>query len=301
MKKISQNTLGVFIALLAVFLFSSKAIIVKLVYEFEVPTIHILLLRMSFAIPFYIGMLIFRNDRKASKVTKRDYGWLVLFGVMGYYVASFFDFYGLKYLSASLERIILFVYPTLVVVIGAIFLKTKVTKKQLWAIVITYLGVFLTFASELQINQDQYLFLGAGLIFMSALTYACYLVGSGWLIPKFGSLRFTSLAMVVACTSVFLHYMITDRTSVLTYPKEVYLYCMTMAFFCTVLPSYLVSFAIQKLGASKFSIIGSIGPVFTILLAFIVLGERITLVQSIGVVIVIVGVRIVSKKEKNES
>ncbi len=300
MKKISPNTLGVLIALLAVFLFSSKAIVVKLVYQFEVPTIHMLLLRMLFALPFYIGMLVFRKDRKELKVTKKDYGWLLLFGAMGYYVASFFDFYGLKFLSASLERIILFVYPTLVVVIGTLFLKTKITKKQLWAIVITYLGVFLTFASELQINQDEHLFLGAGLIFISALTYASYLVGSGWLIPKFGSLRFTSLAMVVACSSVFIHYLITDRVSVLNYSKEVYLYCLGMAFFSTVLPSYLVSFAIQKLGASKFSIIGSIGPVFTILLAILVLGESITLVQTIGVVIVIIGVRIVSKKEKDE-
>ncbi|MDO6738006.1 DMT family transporter [Wenyingzhuangia sp. 2_MG-2023] len=299
MKKISQNAIGVVTALLAVFLFSSKAILVKLIYEFEVPTIHILLLRMLFALPFYTGILWFQRKKTRQKVTRKHYAWLLVFGVMGYYLASFFDFYGLKYLTASLERIILFVYPTLVVLIGALFLKTKITKQQAIAIVITYLGVFLTFASELQIHHDRHLFVGVGLIFMSALTYASYLVGSGWLIPKFGTVRFTSIAMIVACVSVLVHYLFTDRISILNYSKEVYLYALVMAFFCTVLPSYLVSFAIQKLGASKFSIIGSVGPVFTILVAALVLGERITFVQAIGVVVVIIGVRVVSKKEKN--
>ncbi|NIJ46257.1 drug/metabolite transporter (DMT)-like permease [Wenyingzhuangia heitensis] len=297
MKKISQNTQGILIALLAVFLFSSKAIIVKLVYQFDVPTIHVLLLRMLFAIPFYIAVLLAKKKEKKEDLEKKHYVWLLLLGIIGYYVASFFDFYGLKYLTASLERIILFVYPTLVVLIGAVFLKTKITKQQIVAIVITYFGVFITFASELQIDHNENLFLGAAFIFISALTYASYLVGSGWLIPKFGTLRFTSLAMIIACSSVFIHYLITDRTSVLNYPKEVYFYGITMAFFCTVLPSYLVSFAIQKLGSSKFAIIGSIGPVFTIALATLVLGENITFVQAIGVVVVIVGVRIVSKKE----
>jgi len=296
MRKISPNTLGVFIALLAVFLFSSKAIIVKLIYELEVPTLHILLLRMLFSIPFYFGVLWVKRKDTTKGLEKKHYVWLLFFGVIGYYIASFFDFYGLKYLTASLERIILFVYPTLVVLIGAVFLNTKITKNQSLAIVITYLGVFLTFASELQINNNEHLFLGAGLIFMSALTYASYLVGSGWLIPKFGTLRFTSLAMIIACTSVFVHYLFVDRSSVLNYSKEVYAYSFIMAIFCTVLPSYLVSFAIQKLGASKFAIIGSIGPVFTIVLASFILRESISYVQMLGVVVVILGVRIVSKK-----
>lgn len=298
MKKISENTIGIIIALLAVFLFSSKAIIVKLIYEFEVPTIHILLLRMLFALPFYLVILATKKSEAKIDIEKKHYLWLLLFGITGYYLASLLDFYGLKFLTASLERIILFVYPTLVVIIGALFLKTKITKKQIFAIVITYLGVFITFASELQINHDDHLFLGAGLIFMSALTYASYLVGSGWLIPKFGTVRFTSMAMLVACSSVIVHYLVTDRQSVFDYPSQVYYYQFIMAVFCTVLPSYLVSYAIQKLGASKFAIIGSVGPVFTITLATAVLGENITFMQIIGVVIVIFGVRIVSKKEK---
>ncbi|MEN8805123.1 MAG: DMT family transporter [Wenyingzhuangia sp.] len=298
MKKISENTIGIIIALLAVFLFSSKAIIVKLIYAFEVPTVHVLLMRMLFALPFYLVILFAKRNEEKINLDKKHYVWLLFFGVIGYYIASFFDFYGLKFLSASLERIILFVYPTLVVLIGALFLKIKITKQQIIAIVVTYFGVFITFASELQVNHDDHLLLGASLIFMSALTYASYLVGSGWLIPKFGTVRFTSMAMIVACSSVIIHYLVTDRQSVFNYPTEVYLYQLIMAVFCTVLPSYLVSFAIQKLGASKFAIIGSIGPVFTIVLATIVLGEMITFIQMIGVLIVILGVRVVSKKGK---
>lgn len=298
MHKISQNTLGVFIALLAVFLFSSKAVLVKLIYAYEVPTVHVLLLRMLFALPFYLGIIFFSKKDENKKIENKHYAWLLLFGIMGYYVASFLDFNGLRYLTASLERVILFVYPTLVVLIGAVFLKIKITQQQIWAISITYLGVFLTFGSELQVNQNDNLFLGAGFIFLSALTYASYLVGSGWLIPKFGTIKFTSLAMVVACLSVVVHYLCTDRLSIMDYQKEVYMYILIMAFFCTVLPSYLVSFAIQKLGASKFSILSSIGPVFTIVLAVFVLGESITFVQIIGVVVVMIGVRVVSKKEK---
>lgn len=298
MKKVSNHTLGIMIAILAIFLFSSKAILVKLMYEYSISTLHVLLLRMLFSMPFYVGILFFSKQEKiGAPLSRKHYAWLLLFGIVGYYMASFFDFLGLQYLTASLERIILFVYPTLVVVIGAIFLKNKITKQQLIAIAITYFGVIITFASELQLTHDAHLFLGAGFIFMSALTYASYLVGSSWLIPKFGTVKFTSLAMIIACSSVFIHYLVMDRSSILVYPKEIYFYGFAMAFFCTVLPSYLVSFAIQKLGAAKFAIIGSMGPVFTILLAMLFLGEQITMVQAFGVAIVIYGVRIISKKK----
>ena len=294
--KLSNNTIGVITALTAVFLFSSKAILIKLVYKYNVDTVNLLLLRMVFALPFYTAVLFFKKQKEQKKIPLKFWPLLIGLGMIGYYVASFFDFYGLKYLSASLERIILFVYPTLVVIIGAVVLKTKITRVQLIAILITYIGVLITFGSELQVNDSPNLYLGAGLIFMGALTYACYLVGSGWMIPQIGVQRFTSLAMIVACFSVIIHYLLVGKTSVFHYPLEIYIYALTMGIFCTVLPSYMVSYAIQKLGASKFSIIGSIGPVFTILLAVIFLGESITWVQMIGVAIVIVGVAVVSKK-----
>lgn len=299
-QNLSQNTLGVLVAILAIFLFSSKAIIVKLLYQLETPTVHILLLRMLFALPFYVAEVLINKNKSNQKIEKKHYLWLLLFGAMGYYAASIMDFYGLKYITASLERVILFVYPTIVVLLSAFFLKTKITNKQIIAILVAYLGVFLTFSSELQIHKNNDLWMGALFIFGSAFTYACYLVGSSWLIPKFGTVRFTSLAMIVAAVAVIIHYLLTDRYTFVNYTFEVYIYALVMAFFCTVLPSYMVSYAIKKLGASKFSIISSIGPVFTIFLAIITLGEHLTIVQSIGVVVVILAVRIVSKKDKNE-
>lgn len=300
LSKLSQNSLGVMVAILAIFLFSSKAILVKLLYQLEVPTVHVLLLRMLFALPFYLGEILFKKRKSEEKLEKKHYLWLLLFGVLGYYGASILDFLGLRYLTASLERVILFVYPTIVVVLSAVFLKVKVTKKQIIAILIAYSGVFLTFVSELEVQNSEFMWLGAFLIFMSAFTYACYLVGSSWLIPKFGTVRFTSLAMVVAATAIIVHYLCSDRQSFVSYTYQVYIYALTMAFFCTVLPSYMVSYAVKKLGASRFSIISSIGPVFTIFLAMVTLGESLTWLQAIGVMIVILAVRIVSKKDKDD-
>ncbi len=164
MAKLSQYSLGVITAILAIFLFSSKAVIVKLLYELEVPTVHILLLRMLFALPFYLFMVFFKKRKSTETLKKQHYLWLILFGVLGYYGASILDFYGLRYLTASLERVILFVYPTIVVVLSVVFFKKKISKKQIVAIVIAYLGIFLTFATDLNIQVQDHLVLGAFLI-----------------------------------------------------------------------------------------------------------------------------------------
>jgi drug/metabolite transporter (DMT)-like permease len=223
----------------------------------------------------------------------------VFFGFIGYYLASYFDFLGLKYIKAGLERIILFVYPTLVLLISRVFLKKRITQQQVIAILITYFGVVIAFWGELQFHSD-HIVLGGFLIFLSALTYASYLVGSGWLIPKFGVVVFTSYAMIVSSVCVVVHYLMTDRGDVLNYPKEVYILGVLMAVFSTIIPSFLVSLAIKKLGANNFSIIGSVGPISTIILAYIFLDERLSVLQFIGAAIVILGVGYISlNKSKN--
>ncbi|MET2986359.1 DMT family transporter [Aureibaculum conchae] len=284
---------AVFIAVLGIVLFSAKAIMVKLAYRYNVSSLHLLLFRMLFSLPFYVLILYFIKPSASYNVKKQDYIWLILFGFLGYYLASYFDFLGLQYIKAGLERIILFVYPTLVLIIGRIFLKEKISTKQIIAILITYFGVIVTFSGELQYNGDHVL-LGGFLIFLSALTYASYLVGSGWLIPKFGVLRFTSYAMIVSSICVIIHYLIVDRTSIFGYAYQVYLLGFLMAVLSTLIPSFLVSLAIKKIGASNFSIIGSIGPISTIVLAYIFLDERLTLIQLLGAVIVIIGITLVT-------
>ncbi len=292
--KISRFTnSGVLIAIIGIVLFSAKAIMVKLAYQYGVSSIHLLLFRMLFALPFYFIIAKINKPLYPDEIKKSDYLWIVFFGFIGYYLASYFDFLGLKHIKAGLERIILFIYPTLVIIIGKIFLKEKISTKQIIAILITYFGVIITFWGEIQYHGDHVL-LGGILIFLSALTYASYLVGSGWLIPKFGVLVFTSYAMLVSTACVIIHYLITDRTSVFEYQYQVYVLGILMAIFSTVIPSFLVSLAIKKLGASNFSILGSIGPISTIILAYFFLEERLTFLQIIGAIIVIIGITIVS-------
>jgi drug/metabolite transporter (DMT)-like permease len=289
--------LGVLLAVLGVVLFSAKAIMVKLAYGYGVDSVSLLLMRMLFALPVYIVTAYLVRPKTDNNIKKTDFLWLVFFGFIGYYLASYFDFVGLKYIKAGLERIVLFIYPTLVVIISRIFLKTKITKIQIIAILITYFGVVFAFTGELEFSGEN-LILGVSFIFLSALTYAMYLVGSGWLIPKFGVVCFTSYAMIVSTVCVIVHYLLTKEINLLNYPKEVYGLGVAMAFLSTVIPSFLVSKSIKIIGSSNFSIIASVGPVSTILLAYVFLGEALTFYQIVGTVVVIFGVFLVSKSKK---
>ncbi|MFY0651681.1 MAG: DMT family transporter [Cyclobacteriaceae bacterium] len=288
------RTLAIFLAVIGVVLFSAKAVMVKLAYQYEVDPVSLLLLRMVFALPIYLIVAIVKRPSHPGQISSKDYLWLILFGIVGYYLASYFDFLGLIYIKASLERIILFIYPTLVLIISRIFLGKKIATSQVFAICISYLGIAITFWAELDLTGSNVVF-GSILIFLSALTYACYLVGSGWLIPKFGATTFTSYAMIVSCLAVAVHFLVLERKDVFNFPIEVYGLSLAMAMLSTVIPSYLVSAAIKKLGASDFSIIGSLGPISTIILANLFLDESLTILQLVGTAVVIIGVFIVSR------
>ncbi len=269
---------------------------VKLAYQYEIDSISLLLLRMLFAFPFYLVVSIVKRPKE--KLQSNDYLWLLGLGMVGYYLASYFDFLGLQYIKASLERLILFIYPTLVLLLSYIFMGKTITKKQALGVIVTYIGVVIIFSNELAINQEDRVLYGAVLIFLSALTYASYLTGSGWLIPKFGATVFTSYAMMISCACVVMHYIYTKEVSILSFPAEVYWIGLAMAFFATVIPSYLISYAIKILGANNFSIFGSLGPVSTIVLAYIFLDENLTLIQLLGSVVVISGIFIAEKRKK---
>lgn len=294
--KSSITSVGILFAILGVILFSAKAVMVKLAYTYDVDHLTLLLFRMGFALPFYIVIAWYSKPQEAQKIKPKDYLWLFLFGFLGYYLASLFDFMGLQYIKAGLERIILFIYPTLVVLLSWLFFKKRLSRNQFLAILITYFGVLITFWDELGISGDT-VYWGGFLIFLSALTYAAYLVGSGWLIPKFGVLRFTSYAMIFSTICIALHYAVVSNFEVFNYPEEVYYLALAMALFSTLIPSFLVSEAIKRLGASTFSIFGSLGPISTIILAFFFLDERITYLQILGILIVIAGVTLVSRKK----
>ena len=278
-------------------MFSAKAIMVKLGYRYNVDTVTLLLLRMVFALPFYLVIAVRENRKKDTiRLSSKDYWSILLLGFIGYYLASFFDFYGLQFISASLERLILFVYPTLVILISAVFFRKKASKIQKIAILITYMGIFLAFVDDLSFTGSN-LWIGVGAIFLSALTYAFYLVGSGEMIPKIGAVKFTAYAMTVSSVMVILHYLIANSFEVLHQPWQVYALGFGMATISTVIPSFLISEAIKRLGASNFAIYGSVGPISTILLAIVFLGERLDIYQIFGTLVVIVGVSIINIKK----
>ncbi|MCU4177622.1 DMT family transporter [Carboxylicivirga sp. N1Y90] len=297
-----QLIVAVLMAALGVIMFSAKAVMVKMAYAYNVDSVTLLLLRMSMALPIYIVIASIESSKKnRSKLKSKDYYSLIALGILGYYLASYLDFEGLKHLSAGMERLILFIYPTLVVIISALFLKQRINKYQIRAIIITYLGVFIAFYKYSSLSDSSTnIPLGALLIFGSALSYAIYLVGSGDLIPRIGSVRFTAYAMIVSCTAVILHYIIMGNGSdVFNQVPQVYALGAAMAIISTVIPSFLLSEAIKRIGAANVAIIGSLGPISTIVLAVIFLGEVITIYQAIGTFIVILGVLLIMlKKEK---
>ena len=197
---------GISIGILGIILFSSKAVLVKLIYNYEVSALDALLLRMLFSFPIYLVIAFAcKNKKQPASTATKDYVWIIAFGVVGYYLASLFDFIGLTYIKASLERIILFLYPTIVLLLNRFFLKTKIESKQLLAIGITYIGIIIAFGQEVQFSGTN-TYIGGAFVLLSAITYASYLVGSGWLIPKFGVVKFTAYVMSVSCICVFIHY-----------------------------------------------------------------------------------------------
>ena len=293
--------IGIFLGVLGVVLFSSKAVMVKLAYKYNVDAITMLLLRMLFSFPFYVVIAyLYRNENQDIKNTKKDYYWVVFFGVVGYYLASFFDFVGLSYIKASLERIILFVYPTIVILLNRLFLKQPITKIQLVAIFLSYLGIIIAFSDEVDISGNN-VYLGGLFILLSAITYASYLVGSGWLIPKFGVVKFTAYAMLVSCFCVFIHFSIISEIDLFTLPWQVYLLGFLIAIFATVIPSFLVSTSIKIISSSNFAIVAGIGQISTIILASFFLNETLTLFQFLGALLVIIGIVITSIKKAKKN
>lgn len=282
--------------------FSAKAVIVKLAYAYAVDPVSLLALRMLFSLPFFIAIgVIFNRKQKVGKVSLPDWWNIILLGIVGYYLSSLFDFLGLRYTTASLERLILFIYPTLVVVIVAIVYRKRIAKRQYFALALTYIGIFIAFAFDVALLEQPNLVLGAGLIFCSAITYAIYLIGSGKMIPKVGTIRFTAYAMICSAIAVLIHTYFVNGLAIWNFETEVYVLSLAMAIGATVIPSFMISGGIKLVGADNAAIIGSVGPVSTIVLAYIFLQEIITVSQLIGTVFVLGGVLMITlKKDKKE-
>ncbi len=302
MKNNPQNIVpAILITIAGVILFSSKAVLIKLAYLYDVDSISLLLLRMLFALPFYLFIfLIRRSGWKENPISRKQFYMLIGLGFMGYYLASLFDFYGLTYITASLERLILFSYPTFVLLISWVFLKKKITKAQLISIIITYAGIAIIFTDRGGIVEGSAneITRGSILVFLSAIAYASYLVGSGTLIEKVGSVRLTTYSMLVSCLAVIVHYLIISDLDILSFPIQVYVLSFMMAIIATVIPSFLINEGIRRMGAPNVSIVGSLGPVSTIVLSMIFLGEALTLIQFAGAIVIIFGVVVIAQSKR---
>ncbi|MGB0929265.1 MAG: DMT family transporter [Chitinophagales bacterium] len=287
------------LVLLGAICFSAKAILVKLAYRHGIDSLSLLALRMSFSLPFFLAIAYWSNRRmpQTYSITQKDGVYIVILGLLGYYLASLFDFIGLQYITASLERLVLFVYPTLVIVISAIFLKKKIEPRQYAALALTYLGIVIAFFDEGNFDGENQVWLGAFWIFLAALCFALHLIGSGNLLPRIGTLRYTSLVMTVACIAVLLHNAVVNQLQLFDFSSDVYGLAMMMAVFSTVMPSFLFMQGIKIIGSSNASIIGSIGPISTVVLAYIFLDERLGWLQWSGTFLVIAGVMMISLKK----
>ena len=287
--------LGAIAVLIGAVCFSGKAVLVKMTYTYDVDFITLLVLRMGLSVFFYIALLFFLAPNK-NEVTNGNLFALFGLGIGGYYFSSVFDFWGLEYVSASMERLILFIYPTLVVIISALVFKTPVRKVQIGALVLTYSGMLIVFYDGNNASGSN-IVIGAILIFLAALTYASYLLGTGKLLPVFGTLRYTCYIMIIAAVAVIIHYLLVKAHPFETLhqlPGEVWLNSIIMAVFSTVIPSFLISEGIKMIGAGNASIIAAVGPVSTIILAYFFLGEHISLLEGVGTVLVLGGVLLVS-------
>jgi drug/metabolite transporter (DMT)-like permease len=304
MKRTNLYNQGFLWAVLGTILFSTKAIFIKLCFKStNIDASSLLMLRMLFSLPFYaIAMWYFFANQQIKKVKATTYFAACLIGILGYYMSSLFDFIGLQYVSASIERIILFIYPTLAVLLNLFIFKVAITKRQWLAILITYLGIGLAYWGELnQIPDTKMFFFGTWMILLCAVTYAFYLVGSGKIIPKIGAPQFTSLSMLAASLGIFIHYYVKhgqDITSIIDMPilntSSLY-YVIGLALISTVIPSFLMSGGMKRIGSNDLAIITSIGPVSTLFQARWVLNEAFSWEQILGTVLVLVGVMLVKK------
>ena len=280
-------------ALIGTLAFSGKAIIVKLAYRYGVDAVTLIMLRMLFALPVFVAMAWWAS-RGQMPLARNDWVGIFLLGFCGYYLASFLDFAGLAYISASLERLILYLNPTIVVLLGLVLFKRRITGWQLLGMGISYLGVVVVFGHEITFQGKDAAW-GALLVFLSAVSYALYLVYSGEMVKRLGSLRLVGLASTVACVLCLLQFLLLRPLSAAMVAPEVIWLSLLNASVCTVVPVLLIMMAIERIGASLTAQVGMLGTMSTILMGVMVLGEPFTLWVAAGSALVMAGIYIFSR------
>jgi drug/metabolite transporter (DMT)-like permease len=292
----SYRAWGVLFALMGTIAFAFRPVLIKLGYSAHpVSATTLLFLRMTLSLPFFLAMAW--SLRRAAPIARRDWIGIAALGFLGYYLASLLDFLGLQYVSAGLGRLIMFLYPTLVVLLSALFLGKTPTRREVAALAITYAGIALVLSEQLAASPEHRMFLfGALLVFSSSTCYAVYLVAGSQLVRRIGSLRFTAYTMIISTLPAVVQFALLESPAALELPRQVWGYVAVLAVGCTVFPVLLVAEALKRIGANHFALIGALGPVTTVLADFGLLGGALTPVQMGGGALVILGVLLVSLK-----
>ena len=283
-------------ALVGTLAFSGKAIIIKLAYRYGVDAVTLIMYRMLFALPVFMAMGWWAS-RGQAPLARKDWLGIVLLGISGYYLASFLDFLGLAYISASLERLILYLNPTIVMLLGLVLFKRRTSVRQLVGVAISYSGVVLVFGHEITLQGKDAVW-GATLVFLSAISYALYLVYSGEMVKRIGSLRLVGLASTVACLCCLLQFVLLRPLSAALVAPEVIWLSLLNASVCTVLPVLLIMLAIERIGASATAQTGMLGAMATIAMSALILGEPFTVWVAAGTALVIAGIYIFSQSKQ---
>lgn len=299
-----DHTVGTIYAVLSALGFAGKAVFIKIIYaKAQVDAVTLLALRMMYAAPFF-GFLAWRAWRREgqARLGRQDWLNLSLMAFLGYYFSSLLDFKGLEFITAGLERIILFTYPTWVLVISALFWKKPITGRDLFALALSMAGIALTFWSDLRFaGEPRALWAGAALVLGASVTYSFYLIRSGGVIMRVGSGRFTPTVSLIATVMVMLHFFAARPVALLSQPAPVAVLCLGLAVFSTVLPILFIVEALKRVSAGTVAIASSVGPILTIGMGVAFLGERATVTQLIGAAFVLAGVGWVSRPPTSDT
>lgn len=301
MREASETTsirTSLLLAVVGTALFAMKSIFIKLAYAKGIDTVTLLTLRMLIAMPIYAVVFIWllKKQNFGKPIPHgRKLGLIICLGFIGYYLSSYLDMEGLNHITAQLERLTLYTYPIMTTLLSWVFLKEAINRSIIAALVLTYSGIMVIYAQE-SFAGNANTHLGVAFVMMSALSYSIYIVTSKPVIQQFGSRMFTSIVMLASTGFVIVHFMLTHDLADLLIRSDAWIYAFLLAIFSTVLPSYIMAEVISRLGASKMSIVGTLGPVFTILMAIIVLNEPFGWVHLIGLSLVIGGVSLLGKK-----
>ena len=293
----SYRTWGILFALIGVLTFSFRPILIKLAYgAYPISPATLFFLRMVISLPFFLATAWWLRG-SGARLSARDWAAVFGLGLLGYYLASFLDFLGLQYVGAGVGRLILFLYPTLVLVLSFFFLRRRPTARQVTALFLTYAGVALVVSDQVGATPEGKLFLlGVLLVFASALFYAMYLVASSQIVQRVGSMRFTAYSMMAATVPAVLQFVVLEAPASLDLPGRVWLYAALIGTLCTVVPVFLQAEALRRIGATEFALVGAVSPVSVAVMSALGLGEPFGWPQVAGAALVIGGVLLVSLK-----